>query len=119
MDKINVVDKLDQFNEHWSPKIIAELNESYIKLAKLEGEFIWHKHELEDEMFYVIEGQLTMKFRDRDVRINPNEFIVIPKGVEHMPVADTEVKVMLIESKSTLNTGNEINERTVKDLEWI
>lgn len=114
MDKINIYEKLTLFNEHWSPKIIGEVNESYVKIAKLKGEFLWHTHENEDEMFYVLKGQLVIKFRDKDVILNEGEFIVIPKGIEHMPVAEKEVHVMLIEAKTTVNTGDVRNERTVE-----
>lgn len=119
MDKVNIYEKLNLFTEHWSPKIIGEVNESYIKIAKLKGEFLWHAHENEDEMFYVLKGVLVIKFRDKDVELREGEFIIIPKGVEHMPVAENEVHVMLIEAKSTLNTGEVINERTVEMLEKI
>ena len=119
MDKVNIYEKLNLFTEHWSPKIIGEVNESYIKIAKLKGEFLWHTHENEDEMFYVLQGVLVIKFRDKDVELNEGEFIIIPKGVEHMPVAEDEVHVMLIEAKSTLNTGDVINERTVEMLDKI
>lgn len=119
MDKVNLEEKLNLINEYWSPKILGEVNESYIKVAKLKGEFLWHLHEQEDEMFFVISGQLIIKFRDHETIINDGEFIVIPKGVEHMPVAREEVHVMLIEAKSTLNTGNVRNERTVETLEKI
>ncbi|SHH93597.1 Mannose-6-phosphate isomerase, cupin superfamily [Sporobacter termitidis DSM 10068] len=119
MDKVNVEEKLRLFSEHWSPKIIGELNESYIKVARLKGEFLWHRHETEDEMFYVLKGQLIIKFRDKDVVLNDGEFLIIPKGVEHMPVAEREVQVMLIEAKTTLNTGDVTNDRTVEKPEWI
>jgi len=119
MEKINVKEKLNLFNEYWNPKIIGELNESYVKLVKLKGDFIWHSHENEDEMFYVLKGLLTIKFIDNDVHLNEGEFIVIPRGIEHMPVAEEEVHVMLIESKTALNTGNVVNERTVEDLKKI
>ena len=118
MDKINLVQKFNQFQGHWQPKIVAELNESYIKLAKLKGEFIWHHHEIEDEMFLVIKGRLLIKLRDKDIWLDEGEFVVIPKSVEHKPVAEQEVHVMLLEPKSTLNTGNLENERTVVE-EWI
>jgi mannose-6-phosphate isomerase-like protein (cupin superfamily) len=119
MEKINIYEKLNLFTEHWSPKIIGEVNESYIKIAKLKGEFLWHAHEHEDEMFYVLKGVLVIKFRDKDVELSEGEFIIIPKGIEHMPVAENEVHVMLIEAKSTLNTGDVINERTVENLDKI
>jgi len=119
MEKINIEEKLSLFNEYWRPKIIGEVNESYVKLAKLKGDFIWHTHENEDEMFYVLKGVLTIKFREKDVQINEGECIVIPRGIEHMPVAEEEVHVMLIESKTTLNTGNIVNDRTVENLKKI
>lgn len=117
--KINMQEKLSLFHEYWSPKIIGEVNESYIKLAKLNGDFLWHSHENEDEMFYVLKGVLKMKFRDKEELLQEGECIIIPKGVEHMPVAEEEVHVMLIEPKTTLNTGDVINERTVNALEEI
>lgn len=119
MDKVNIAEKLSLFTEHWSPKILGELNESYVKIAKLKGEFLWHTHDTEDEMFYVLKGILTIKFRDKDVFLNAGEFLIIPKGIEHMPVAEEEVHVMLIEAKTTLNTGNVRNERTVEKLDII
>ncbi|MBV7271867.1 cupin domain-containing protein [Clostridiaceae bacterium UIB06] len=119
MDKVNVYEKLSLFNEHWSPKILGEVNASYVKVAKFKGEFIWHTHENEDEMFYVLKGVLIIKFRDKDIILNQGEFIIIPKGVEHMPVAKEEVHVMLIEAKTTLNTGDVRNERTVEELDRI
>lgn len=119
MNKINLVEKFGLFNEYWSPKIVGELNGSYIKLAKLKGEFDWHHHENEEEMFLVVKGKLIIKFRDKDVAINAGEFIVIPRGVEHLPVAPEEVHVMLIEPKETLNTGNIINEKTKQVIDWI
>ena len=119
MEKININEKFNLFNEYWQPKILGEINDSYVKIAKLKGEFLWHSHENEEEMFYVISGQLMIKFRDHDVTLDEGEFLIIPKGVEHMPVAKKEVKVMLIEAKTTLNTGNKVNERTVDRLEKI
>ena len=119
MEKVNIYEKLNLFTEHWSPKIIGEVNEAYVKIAKLKGEFLWHSHENEDEMFYVLKGVLVIKFRDKDVELSEGEFIIIPKGVEHMPAAENEVHVMLIEAKSTLNTGDVINERTVENLDKI
>lgn len=119
MEKINIAEKLSLFNEYWSPTIIGEVNDSYVKLAKFKGEFIWHTHENEDEMFYVLKGLLTVKFREKEVQIKEGECIVIPKGIEHMPVAEDEVHVMLVESKTTLNTGNVVNERTVEHLKKI
>ena len=119
MSKVNVQEKLSTFHEHWSPKIVGEVNESYIKVVKLKGEFLWHTHEHEDEMFYVLKGQLTIRFRDEDIHLDEGEFLIIPKGVEHMPVAKEEAHVMLVEAKTTLNTGDVVNERTVNELERI
>ena len=119
MDKVNLTQKFSLINEHWSPKIVGELNESYVKVAKLKGEFVWHHHEKEDEMFFVIKGKLIIRFKDRDIKIEEGEFLIIPKGVEHLPVAEKEVCVMLIEPKSTLNTGNIKDERTVENLDRI
>ena len=118
IDKINPVEKFNHFDDHWSPKIVAELNDAHIKLVKLQGEFVWHHHDNEDELFYVIKGRLLMKLEGRDVSLDEGEMIIIPKGIEHMPVAPEEVWIMLIEPKSTLNTGNVQNERTV-EAEWI
>lgn len=119
MEKVILSEKFTLFTEHWSPKIVGDLNDSYIKLAKLKGEFVWHHHDEEDELFFVVKGKLLIKFKDKDVSLDEGEFIVIPKGVEHLPVADQEVHVMLIEPKTTLNTGNVINERTVENLNQI
>jgi mannose-6-phosphate isomerase-like protein (cupin superfamily) len=119
MDKVNLTHKCSLINDHWSPKIVGELNESYVKVAKLKGEFVWHHHEKEDEMFFVIKGKLIIRFKDRDIKIEEGEFLIIPKGVEHLPVAEEEVCVMLIEPKSTLNTGNIRDKRTVENLDRI
>lgn len=112
MKKVNLAEKFSLFHEHWNPKIAGELNDSYVKLAKLKGEFVWHQHENEDEMFLVVKGQLLIKFRDKDVWLNEGEFLIVPKGVEHMPVAEEEVHVLLLEPKTTLNTGDQVNEKT-------
>jgi mannose-6-phosphate isomerase-like protein (cupin superfamily) len=119
MDKVNLADKFSLFQDYWHPRIVGELNDSYVKLAKLKGEFVWHHHEAEDELFLVVKGRLLIKLRDRDIWLDGGEFAVIPKGVEHLPVAEDEVHVLLLEPKSTLNTGNVQNERTVSDPEWI
>ncbi len=119
MDKINLAQKFSLFNEHWSPKIVGELNDSFIKLAKLKGEFDWHHHEREDELFLVVKGELIIKFRDNEVSLKPGELIVIPKGIDHLPVATEEVQVMLIEPKGTLNTGNVVTEKTKEILDRI
>jgi len=118
MQVINIAQKFNLFNEHWSPRIAGEINDSHIKLAKLHGEFVWHQHENEDEMFLIVKGKLLIKLRDRDLWLNEGEFVIIPKGVEHCPVAEEEVHVMLLEPKSTLNTGDQQNERTV-EAQWI
>ncbi|MBK8619656.1 MAG: cupin domain-containing protein [Anaerolineales bacterium] len=118
MQVINIAQKFSLFNEHWSPRIVGELNDSHVKLAKLHGEFVWHQHENEDEMFLIVKGKLLIKLRDRDLWLNEGEFVIIPKGVEHCPVAEEEVHVMLLEPKSTLNTGDQQNERTV-EAQWI
>ncbi len=119
METINLAKKFAAFQDHYRPKIVAELNENYIKAVKLKGEFVWHHHDNEDEMFLVVKGTLRMKFRDHESVIGPGEFIIVPKGVDHLPIADEEVSVILIEPKTTLNTGNVTNERTVSQLERI
>ncbi|MGA7625008.1 MAG: cupin domain-containing protein [Candidatus Acidiferrales bacterium] len=119
MEVINVNEKLCKVKEPWSPKIVGELNDSYVKVVKFSGEFVWHHHDNEDELFWVIQGRLRMRFRDRDVDVLPGEFIIVPKGVEHMPVADEEVQVVLLEPKTTLNTGNVRNQRTLVELERL
>lgn len=119
MEKVNIAEKLALFDERWSPKIVAELNGQHVKLAKLEGPFVWHHHDHEDELFLVIHGRLKMELRDRSIELDPGEMIVIPRGVEHRPVAEEEVHVLLFEPASTLNTGNVRNERTVAELETI
>jgi len=117
--KVNLAEKFSRFSDHWSPKIVGELNDSYVKAVKLQGEFLWHHHENEDELFLVVRGRLTMRLRDRTVEVNAGEFIIIPRGVEHLPVAEEETHVILLEPKSTLNTGNVRNERTVAELERL
>ena len=123
MDKVNLAQKFSQFSEHYSPKIVGEVNDAYVKVTKLQGDFMWHHHETEDELFLVIKGELRMKIREngteREVKIGPGEFIIIPHGVEHFPSADEETHIMLLEPKSTLNTGNLQNERTLAELERI
>ena len=116
MDSVNIEKKLAQVSEYWQPTIVGELNQDYIKVVKFRGEFLWHHHDTEDEMFLVVNGTMRMKFRDRDVLVGPGEFIIVPKGVEHMPVAENEVHVVLIEPRTTLNTGNVRNERTLETL---
>jgi mannose-6-phosphate isomerase-like protein (cupin superfamily) len=124
MDTINLAHKFSLFSEHWSPRIIAELNDNYIKVVKVQGEFEWHKHDHEDELFLVVKGHLTIKLRDpltgasSELHIGEGELAVIPKGVEHLPVAEEEVHILLMEPKTTVNTGEVRDERTV-DPGWI
>ena len=119
MNKINVAEKFSRINEVWSPKILGEVNDSYIKAVKFIGEFVWHHHDNEDEMFMVISGKLRMKFRDREEIVGPGEFIIVPRGVEHLPISEEETQVLLFEPKTTLNTGNVRNERTLAELEKL
>jgi len=119
MEKVNIQNKLSLFSDHWNPRIVGELNGQQVKLAKLLGEFVWHKHDNEDEMFYVLKGKLKMEFRDKTVEVNENEFIIVPRGVEHRPVAEQEVSLMLFEPATTLNTGDVKNDRTREDLERL
>lgn len=115
VEKVNLQEKFALFNEHWSPKIAGQVNDMHVKLTKLKGEFMWHHHDNEDEMFLVVKGNLVIKFRDQDVHLSEGEFLIIPKGVEHMPVAEEEVHVILFEPTTTVNTGNLSNERTVAE----
>jgi mannose-6-phosphate isomerase-like protein (cupin superfamily) len=119
MEKVNLKQKFQMFTEHWSPKIVGELNGQHVKLAKLKGEFVWHKHDHEDELFFVVNGNFKMEYRDSTVVVNENEFLIVPKGVEHRPVADQEVWVMLFEPATTLNTGGTENELTMHLLDRI
>lgn len=120
VEKVNLTEKFGLFNDYWSPKIAGTVNDAHVKLVKLHGEFVWHHHEHEDEMFLVVKGKLLMKLRDQaDLWINEGEFVIIPKGVEHLPAALEEAHVVLFEPKTTLNTGNVTNERTVDDLQEI
>ncbi|HEV3079448.1 MAG TPA: cupin domain-containing protein [Gemmataceae bacterium] len=119
MDKINLRHKFSSFNQHWSPKIAGELNGQYVKLVKFQGPFVWHHHDNEDELFLVVKGRFRMEFRDRQVWLEEGEFLIVPRGVEHRPVAEEEAHVLLFEPASTLNTGNVRNERTLERLEKI
>jgi mannose-6-phosphate isomerase-like protein (cupin superfamily) len=119
IDKVNLAQKLTLFTEYWSPKIVGELNDSHVKLVKVKGEFTWHHHDNEDELFLVIKGRLLIKLQDRDITLDEGEFVIIPKGVEHKPVAEEEAHILLLEPKSTLNTGNVRDEKTVEELERI
>ena len=118
MDKVNLAEKISRIQQFWQPKIVGEVNDAHVKLAKLKGEFVWHHHEREDELFLVLKGSLRIKLRDGEIELEPGEFAIIPKGVEHCPVAEEEVHVMLLEPKTTINTGEERNEKTV-EAEWI
>ncbi|HUK26868.1 MAG TPA: cupin domain-containing protein [Candidatus Acidoferrales bacterium] len=119
VEKVNIAQKFTLFNDYWVPYIVGDLNESYVKVDKLKGQFVWHKHDTEDELFLVTKGKLVIKLRDKDISLDPGEFVIIPKGVEHMPVADQEAHVVLIEPKTTLNTGNVRDEKTVSELKRI
>lgn len=119
MNKVNINEKLSLFSEYWDPKIVGELNGQYVKLVKFKDEFVWHKHDNEDEMFYVLKGKFNMEYRDKTVEINENEFVIVPRGVEHKPVAPEEVSVMLFEPKTILNTGDTRNEFTKENLQEI
>lgn len=119
IEKVNVAEKFGRFSEHWKPKIIGELNDSYVKAVKVKGEFVWHDHLTEDELFFVTKGRLRIRLRDGQIDLEPGEFAIIPHGVEHLPVADDEAHVLLLESKTTVNTGTVRNDRTVAQLERI
>ena len=119
INKVNLQSKLNTFNEYWTPKIVGELNNQFVKIAKFKGEFVMHQHEQEDELFFVIDGKLFIELTDKTLELNSGEFVVIPKGIEHKPYAPDEVSVMLFEPASTLNTGNTENELTVSDLDKI
>ena len=119
IEKVNLREKFDLFRDRWSPKIAGEVNDSYVKLVKFQGEFVWHKHDAEDEMFLVVRGGIKIRLRDGEIELGEGEFVVIPRGVEHMPVADEEAHVLLFEPKSVLNTGDVVNERTLPELERV
>ena len=116
MKKVNLREKLSLFSDHWNPKIVGELNGQHVKLVKFQGEFVWHKHDAEDELFLVVQGRLRIEFRDRHQWLEEGEFLIVPRGVEHRPVADEEVHVLLFEPVTTLNTGDLRNDRTVDQL---
>ncbi len=119
MHKVNISEKLALFSEHWSPKIVGELNGQHVKLVKFKGEFVWHKHDAEDEMFLVIKGSFRMEYRDKTVVLNEGEFLIVPRDTEHRPVADEEVSVLLFEPATTLNTGDADSNLTKHHLDWI
>ncbi len=119
MDKVNLFEKFAGFSDHWNPRIVGELNGQCVKLVKFQGPFVWHKHEAEDELFLVVKGQFRVEFRDRTVNLDEGEFLIVPKGVEHRPVAEQEAQVLLFEPASTLNTGNVETDLTRRKLERI
>ncbi len=119
MEKVNLAEKLSVFSDYFNPRIVGELNGQHVKLVKFQGEFIWHHHDNEDELFYVVKGSFDMHFRDKTITVNAGEFLIVPRGVEHKPVAGQEVSIMLFEPATTLNTGNIIDKKTVTNLEFI
>jgi mannose-6-phosphate isomerase-like protein (cupin superfamily) len=119
MEKVNLAEKFSLITDHYNPRIAAEINGQQVKLVKFKGEFVWHHHEQEDELFYVVEGYFDMELRDKTIRVNAGEFLVVPRGIEHRPVAEEEVSVLLFEPATTLNTGNVLNERTLTTLKHI
>ena len=120
MKKVNIKEKLNLFSKHWSPKILGEVNDSYIKIFKAKGEFVWHKHDDEDEFFLVIKGELQIKFREnKKVTLKEGEFMIVPKGVEHLPYAEHECHILLFEPKVIINTGDVTSDKTVESLEWL
>ena len=119
MRSVNLAAAFRLFDDYWSPKIVGEVNDCYVKLTKLKGEFVWHHHDAEDELFLVVKGRLLLRFRDRDLWVEEGEFAIVPRGVEHLPIAPEEAHVLLLEPKTTLNTGNIRNERTVQELERL
>jgi mannose-6-phosphate isomerase-like protein (cupin superfamily) len=119
METVNLREKFSLFSDYWSPRIIGEVNECHVKAVKLKGEFVWHHHDHEDELFLVVKGSLRLKFRGHEALVREGEFVIVPRGVEHLPIADDEVHIVLIEPKTTLNTGNITNERTVAQLQRI
>jgi mannose-6-phosphate isomerase-like protein (cupin superfamily) len=118
IETIDLADKFAQFSEYWHPKIVGQLNDSYVKLARLKGEFVWHTHAQDDEMFLVVRGRLKIRLRDQELELGEGQLVIIPRGVEHLPVAEQEVQVLLLEPKSTINTGDQQSMRTVT-AEWI
>lgn len=119
MDKVSILEKLSRFSDHWNPRIVGELNGQHVKLVKFKGEFVWHRHEHEDELFLVVEGRFRMDFRDRQVWIERGEFLIVPRGVDHRPFADDEVAVMLFEPAGTINTGDAVDVRTRVELDHL
>ena len=119
IEKVNLAAKFASFDEPWQPKVVAELNDAHVRIAKIEGEFVWHHHDDEDELFWVVAGRMRMQFRDGDAVVEPGELIVVPRGVEHCPIGEDGCQIVMIEPKTTLNTGNVRNERTVDEPERI
>ena len=119
MEKVNLTEKLSLFSDYFNPRIVGELNGQQVKLAKFKGEFVWHHHDNEDELFYVVKGSFDMQMRDKTITVNAGEFLVMPKGIEHRPVAKEEVEIMLFEPATTLNTGNIVDEKTIINLERL
>lgn len=117
--KVNLTEMFGRFHDQWSPKVVGHVNDNLVKLTKLKGEFVWHHHEHEDELFLVVKGKLRLKLRDQELVLGPGEFAIIPHGVEHLPIADEETHVLLVEPNTTLNTGNVQNERTVAQLDHL
>ncbi len=118
-DKANLKEKFKLFHEFWCPKILGELNGNYVKIFKARGEFVWHQHEHEDEFFLVVQGQLKIKFRDREITLNEGEFFIVPRRTDHLPYTESEAHVLLFEPKEVINTGSTSSEKTVKELEWL
>ena len=119
MNQVNLKEKFRLIDAYWTPKILGEVNGSYVKIFKAKGEFVWHRHEHEDEFFLVVRGQLNIKLRDREIHLKEGEFFIVPKGVDHLPYADGEAHVLLFEPKEVVNTGNVVSEKTVRNLDWI
>ena len=119
MDKVNLKEKLKLIKKHWNPKIVGELNGQHVRLVKFQGEFVWHRHEIEDELFFVLAGSFDMQYRDKTVTVEEGEFIIVPRSVEHCPKADQEVHVMLFEPAGVVNTGDAGDERTINNIEHI
>ena len=119
MEKVNLAQKFSLFDDYWSPKIVGELNNSYVKLVKVKGEFVWHSHDAEDEFFLVVKGRLLMRLRDRDIQLQQGEMVIVPSGTEHLPVAEHEAHLLVMAPKSTVNTGATRDERTVAEPQWI
>lgn len=119
MDKVKIKDKFQLFSAYWTPKILGEVNDSYVKVFKAKGEFVWHSHENEDEFFLVVKGELGIKFRDKEIHLKEGEFLIVPKGVEHMTYAKNEAHVLLFERKEVINTGDTLSEKRVEKPEWI